>query len=104
MRYPIGILGISIFILYQLRIIMKIKVSKLREVFKKQGLSENFITNFFSKLVGDKTEKEKLRKKYEKELEDVNNEIENIINSQPEPQRQKLRNLVKAFNREYELE
>jgi len=83
---------------------MKIKVSKLREVFKKQGLSENFITNFFSKLVGDKSAKEKLRKKYEKELEDVNNEIENIINSQPEPQRQKLRNLVKAFNREYELE
>jgi len=104
MRYPIGILGISIFILYQLGITMKIKVSKLREVLKKQGLSENFITNFFSKLAGDNTKKEKLRKKYEKELEDVNNEIENIINSQPEPQRQKLRNLVKAFNREYELE
>ena len=37
MRYPIEILGISIFILYQLGITMKIKVSKLRKVFKKHG-------------------------------------------------------------------
>jgi len=103
MRYPIGILGISIFILYQLGITMKVKVSKLREVLKKHGLSENFITNFFSKLVGDKTKKEKLRKKYEKELQDVNNEIENFINSQEESEREGYRKLVNAFNKAYNL-
>jgi len=103
MRYPIGILGISIFIVYKLRITMKIKVSKLREVLKKQGLSENFITNFFSKLAGDNTKKEKLRKKYEKELEDVNNEIENFINSQEESDREAFRKLANAFNKAYNL-
>ena len=103
MRYPIEILGISIFILYQLGITMKIKVSNLREVFKKQGLNENFITNFFSKLVGDKTKKEKLRKKYEKELMDVNDEIENFINSQEESEREGYRKLVNAFNKAHNL-
>ena len=103
MRYPIGILGISIFILYQLGITMKIKVSKLREVLKKRGLNENFITNFFSKLAGDKTKKEKLRKKYEKELIDVNDEIENFINSQEESERDGYRKLVNAFNKAHNL-
>lgn len=103
MRYPIEILGISIFILYQLGITMKIKVSKLREILKTHGLRENFITNFFSKLAGDKTKKEKLRKKYEKELMDVNSEIENFINSQEESEREGYRKLVNAFNKAHNL-
>lgn len=67
MRYPIGILGISIFILYQLGITMKVKVSKLREVFKKHGLSENIITDFIKFLI---------RKKKERELERITNDPE----------------------------
>ncbi len=67
MRYPIGILGISIFILYKLGITMKIKVSKLREVLKKQGLSENIITDFIKFLI---------RKKKERELERITNDPE----------------------------
>ena len=85
MRYPIEILGISIFILYQLGITMKIKVSKLREVLKKRGLNENFITNFFSKLTGDKSKKE------------------NFINSQEESEREGYRKLVNAFNKAHNL-
>jgi len=67
MRYPIGILGISIFILYKLGITMKIKVSKLREVFKKHRLSENIITDFIKFLI---------RKKKERELERITNDPE----------------------------
>jgi len=67
MRYPIGILGISIFILYQLGITMKIKVSKLREVLKTQGLSENIVTDFIKFLI---------RKKKERELEKITNDTE----------------------------
>lgn len=67
MRYPIEILGISIFILYQLGIIMKIKVSKLREVLKTQGLSENIVTDFIKFLI---------RKKKERELEKITNDPE----------------------------
>ena len=59
MRYPIEILGISIFILYQLGITMKIKVSKLREVLKKRGLNESFLARLFSKITMSATEKEK---------------------------------------------
>ena len=67
MRYPIEILGISIFILYQLGITMKIKVSKLREVLKTQGLSENIVTDFIKFLI---------RKKKERELEKITNDPE----------------------------
>jgi len=46
---------------------MKIKVSKLREVLKKQGLSENIITDFIKFLI---------RKKKERELEKITNDPE----------------------------
>jgi len=72
MRYPIGILGISIFILYQLGITMKVKVSKLREVFKKHGLNEGIFDSLFRT---KKSIVQGLRKK----LDDVNSDIKNQL-------------------------
>ncbi len=46
---------------------MKIKVSKLREVLKTQGLSENIVTDFIKFLI---------RKKKERELEKITNDTE----------------------------
>jgi hypothetical protein len=72
MRYPIGILGISIFILYKLGITMKIKVSKLREVFKKYGLNEGIFDSLF------KTKKSNIEK-LRKQLDDLNSDIKNNL-------------------------
>ena len=78
MRYPIEILGISIFILYQLGITMKIKVSKLREVLKKQGLNEGIFDSLF------KTKKsivQGLRKKLDAVNSDIKNQLIQIYGS-----------------------
>jgi hypothetical protein len=73
MRYPIEILGISIFILYQLGITMKIKVSKLREVLKKYNINEGFLDWLNSYLVNSR------RKNLENKLNDLNTNLKNYL-------------------------
>lgn len=95
MRYPIEILGISIFILYQLGITMKIKVSKLREVFKKQGLSESFLVKLFSKITMSATEKEK--RELEKKISDIDDKILDLLKTTPEISDEKRREIEKRL-------
>lgn len=95
MRYPIEILGISIFILYQLGITMKIKVSKLREVFKKQGLNESFLARLFSKITMSATEKEK--RELEKKISDIDDKILDLLKTTPEISDEKRREIEKRL-------
>jgi len=95
MRYPIGILGISIFILYQLGITMKIKVSKLREVLKKQGLNESFLARLFSKITMSATEKEK--RELEKKISDIDDKILDLLKTTPEISDEKRREIEKRL-------
>ena len=95
MRYPIGILGISIFILYQLGITMKIKVSKLREVLKKQGLNESFLARLFSKITMSATEKEK--RELERKISDIDDKILDLLKTTPEISDEKRREIEKRL-------
>lgn len=95
MRYPIEILGISIFILYQLGITMKIKVSKLREVLKKQGLNESFLARLFSKITMSATEKEK--RELEKKISDIDDKILDLLKATPEISDEKRREIEKRL-------
>ncbi len=95
MRYPIEILGISIFILYQLGITMKIKVSKLREVLKKQGLNESFLARLFSKITMSATEKEK--RELEKKISDIDDKILDLLKTTPEISDEKRREIEKRL-------
>jgi chorismate mutase len=95
MRYPIEILGISIFILYQLGIIMKIKVSKLREVLKKRGLNESFLARLFSKITMSATEKEK--RELEKKISDIDDKILDLLKTTPEISDEKRREIEKRL-------
>ena len=95
MRYPIEILGISIFILYQLGITMKIKVSKLREVLKKQGLNESFLARLFSKITMSATEKEK--RELERKISDIDDKILDLLKTTPEISDEKRREIEKRL-------
>lgn len=95
MRYPIEILGISIFILYQLGITMKIKVSNLREVLKKQGLNESFLARLFSKITMSATEKEK--RELEKKISDIDDKILDLLKTTPEISDEKRREIEKRL-------
>jgi len=104
MRYPIGILGISIFILYQLRITMKIKIFKLREVFKKHNINEGIISKLLSLITGKKAKKQQIIQKYKNAIDTVNSDIENLINAEDNPQMKELmRNYIQAFKRENDI-
>jgi hypothetical protein len=95
MRYPIGILGISIFILYQLGITMKIKVSKLREVLKKRGLNESLLARLFSKITMSATEKEK--RELERKISDIDDKILDLLKTTPEISDEKRREIEKRL-------
>ena len=95
MRYPIGILGISIFILYQLGITMKIKVSKLREVLKKRGLNESLLARLFSKITMSATEKEK--RELERKISDIDDKILDLHKTTPEISDEKRREIEKRL-------
>lgn len=95
MRYPIEILGISIFILYQLGITMKIKVSKLREVLKKRGLNESLLARLFSKITMSATEKEK--RELERKISDIDDKILDLLKTTPEISDEKRREIEKRL-------
>jgi len=74
---------------------MKIKVSKLREVFKKQGLNESLLARLFSKITMSATEKEK--RELEKKISDIDDKILDLLKTTPEISDEKRREIEKRL-------
>ncbi len=84
---------------------MKIKVSKLREVLKKHNINEGIISRLLSLITGQKAKKQQIMQKYKTAIDTVNSDIENLINSQDDPEMKKLmRNYIQAFKRENDIQ
>ncbi len=74
---------------------MKIKVSKLREVLKKQGLNESFLARLFSKITMSATEKEK--RELERKISDIDDKILDLLKTTPEISDEKRREIEKRL-------
>jgi hypothetical protein len=83
---------------------MKIKTSKLKEVLKKKGLNEGFLTKLFSNLLSSNDPRTEKIKKLEKQYKDANDDLQDFVNSvEDEEMRQLYRKYIKSFKKVHDL-